>query len=249
MQHFLKQQAKERALSASLPCIFAKKDARKSIKMLQDQFRTQHPNSNNDNSASSNRETSFSRKRFVSSFSSYSKRKSPTYAHLQLQKQYHDWEQRRKSKKKSDEEISSDSQRPTNVASSAASRNSNRTNRIEQLQDQMQNFENSTKETSISKNVQVQNTYIDPTNSQNQFEIQLNSPRFSISSDTSVAKQSQSPPATLKEIKTISSTGKFSARRLLNTPGTLTIITNNKIRNLLQGRDQMGRGKKLKGKR
>ena len=115
MQRLLKQQAKDRALSASLPQISSKKDSRNLIKTLQRKLQLQNNIFNDEtkltSSTSVNSATSrqSSGKRFANSFSSYGNRQVSTYAHMQLQKQYREWEERRKKKKSLESQASSPS--------------------------------------------------------------------------------------------------------------------------------------------
>ena len=115
MQLFLKQQAKERALSASLPHISEKSDTKTFMKSLKGKFhRNSAINADGSKTDSASTNTSSGRnsssKRYANSFSSFGTRQLPTYAHVQLQKQYKEWEERRLKKKQSiDDNPSSDS--------------------------------------------------------------------------------------------------------------------------------------------
>jgi len=106
MQQFLKQQAKERALSASLPLISEKRDPRIFVRNLKGKLQQknkavllldQSQHSFSAQCASSGR-NSLS-KRYANSFSAFGNRQVHKYAHVQLQKQYKEWEERRQKKK------------------------------------------------------------------------------------------------------------------------------------------------------
>ena len=106
MQQFLKQQAKERALSASLPLISEKREARtfmrnlkgKLIQTYKDALTLDQPKTNLSVSNSNSGRNAIA-KRYANSFSSFGNRQVPKYAHVQLQKQYKEWEERRQKKK------------------------------------------------------------------------------------------------------------------------------------------------------
>ena len=110
MQLFLKQQAKERALSASLPHIPDKNNSKTFMRNLKGKLYQNisalyfDPLKANATVTS----TTFCKnpiaKRSAKSFSSFGNRQFPAYAYVQLQRQYKEWEKRRQKKNRNVDE-------------------------------------------------------------------------------------------------------------------------------------------------